>query len=223
MISSLGYPSNNLYDFRMKIAVLIYGRIDHSDMYYRNIMNSISQEHTCDIFLSSDNPHKEDIDKFISTYKPKGYNTDHIASVHDIQKYSTGGQVCNKYNMPRHFFNKYRVFQLLQRYIEDNGVTYDIVIALRIDMKYQDKISFQTPRPNTIYVPAGDDFFGLNDRLAYGDMDSMGKYLNIYNTYTYILEHNLSICHPESLLFAHIKHSKLNVNRFIFRTDIIKY
>lgn len=207
----------------MKIAALVYGRIDKADKYYQNIMNSIGQEHSCDFFLSSDNPRKEDFDLFISMYNPKGYNIDHIEHVHDLQKYSTGGQVCNKYNMPRHFMNKWRVFQLLQSYIEKTGTIYDVVIALRIDMKYQDKFTFQTPLPNTIYIPAGDDFFGINDRLAYGDIISMCKYLDIYNTCTHLLEHNLSICHPESLLLAHIKHCKLNIQRFNFRTDIIKY
>jgi len=62
----------------MRIAVLIYGRLNECTPSYDNILNSIGKEHTIDFFLSSDNSDKELLDSFINLYNPILYTNDEI-------------------------------------------------------------------------------------------------------------------------------------------------
>jgi len=59
---------------------------------------------------------------------------------------------------------------------------YDFYVRVRPDMKFNGPLNFNDyePKPNTIYIPKGHDYRGLNDQFAFGDYDTMRKYYSVY-------------------------------------------
>jgi hypothetical protein len=70
---------------------------------------------------------------------------------------------------------------------------------------------FDNLKDDTIYIPEGYDWGGVNDQIAYGKLDVMKKY-NSINAVD-LLEKNLSIPHPETLNCANINFHKLKIER----------
>jgi hypothetical protein len=62
----------------MRIAVLIYGRLNKCIEHYDNIMNSIGRDNDIQFFLSSDDSPQSQLDDFINIYKPVKYINDKI-------------------------------------------------------------------------------------------------------------------------------------------------
>jgi hypothetical protein len=196
----------------MRIALLIYGRLNKSNKHYDNIMDSIGNEHTVDIFLSSDNSPETQLQEFIELYKPISYNNDKVEHDTNLEKYEKHRYVVID-NMIRHFINKKRVFTLLELYVKKESITYDIIISLRIDLVFHNSFNLTSVQPYTIYIPSGNDCDGINDQVAYGSMDVMKKYMNIYEYIIELLETKTTIVHPESLTLANIQFHKINIIR----------
>lgn len=207
----------------MKIAVLIYGRLNKCVEHYNNIIENIGKDNEIDFFLSSDNSDKSLLNDFISLYKPILYNNDKIYYNFDFTKYEKRFEV-NTDNMICHFMNKDRVFKLFQEYIIINNIQYDCVISLRIDCIFRNNFNFNNLLDNTIYIPNGFDFInlGINDQIAYGKIDAIKKYSSIYSNLLYILDNKLSIIHPESINYANIHLNKLLIERINLQYDIDK-
>jgi hypothetical protein len=47
----------------MKIAILVYGRLNKCDLHYDNIINSIGNKNDIDFYMSSDNSDQNNLDK----------------------------------------------------------------------------------------------------------------------------------------------------------------
>jgi hypothetical protein len=198
----------------MRIAVLIYGRLNKCVEHYDNTIEHLGKHNEIDFFLSSDNSSESLLNDFINLYKPISYNNDPIHYECRLGKYPGKRRSTNIHNMTCHFINKNRVFVLLENYINKMNIQYDVVVSLRIDIIYYTSFNFNNLADNTIYIPEGRDFINkaMNDQIAYGKVDVMKKY-NYINP-TYLLEKKLSIPHPESLNFANIRFKKLRVKRF---------
>jgi len=198
----------------MHIAVLLYGRINRYKYFFEHIVNSIGN-HTFDIFLSSDNPSKEDIDGFIKLYNPTSYIIEPVTYTSDLAKYKLHREETNIHNMTCHFVNLKRVFSLLETHIDSTYTHYDIILSQRIDNVYKSTFNFIIPAINTIYIPKGFDFIqnAVNDNVAYGDMNSMKIYMNIYDNIHAIIRSGMSVIHPESLTYANIVFNNLNIVR----------
>jgi len=219
----------------MRIAVLVYGRIDMSnEARAENIKNTIGTNHTIDFFLSSDNSSTPDIEEFIRLYRPISYINDPIERTDKLEfkRACVFSRTCPERNpsyddlrienMVRHFFNKKRVFSLLEKHIENTKIHYDVVLSLRNDLVFKNKFNFDYIHKNTVYIPEGSDYLGkaLNDQVAYGRVETMKKYSNIFENMIYLLEKKISISHPESLNYANIHHHKLKIIRFILDYEI---
>jgi hypothetical protein len=189
----------------MRVAVLIYGRLNACVHHYSNIMESLGQP--VDFFLSSDNSPQQFLDDFIRLYKPILYTNDSIQTC-DLSHYSGKRHETNLDTMYRHFKNKNRVFKLFET---KNG--YDCVVSLRVDCFFNQKFNLNDLKDNTIYIPEGNDFVdgGINDQIAYGKFDVMEKYNSIDPIL--LLDQHLSIPHPESLTYANLKYHKLFIQR----------
>jgi hypothetical protein len=83
-------------------------------------------------------------------------------------------------------------------------------------MNSEDKLVLEIPKPNVIYIPAGEDFDGINDRLAYGTFDSMKKYCSVINGL--ISAESMNGMMPESILKRHLDAEKLEVVRIKYGT-----
>jgi len=115
--------------------------------------------------------------------------------------------------MIRHFINKKRVFKLLEEEILKSNITYDIIISLRLDLLFNNKLSLNTINSNILYIPIGYDYRGINDQIAMGDFITMKKYNNIIDNVIFLLSNNISIVHPESLTKSNIIYNNLVVER----------
>jgi hypothetical protein len=134
------------------------------------------------------------IDKVIELYKPKGVCIDPI-------EHSIPGPV----SVLSMHYNRKRAFDMIQD--KPNRV-----ISTRFDMYINDNIHICDPcEDKTIYVPAGEDHGGLNDRLAYGNYESMKIYCHLYD-YIHTLSH--PELHPETILKEYVDITGLNVVRF---------
>jgi hypothetical protein len=195
----------------MHIAILFFGRVQEYAKKY--ILNVLPPGHQYDFFLSSDNSPQDQIDGFIELYKPAAIINDTITYGVDFGKYPNG-KTCpaNIHNMTCHFINKKRVYGLMDAFAKENAIDYDLVIASRLDL-FSEPIPLFPPAPNCIYIPAGEDHTGLNDRFAMGDMETMGKYMNIFDNCTYLLENGISVPHPENLTLYNILHHHITVIR----------
>ena len=196
----------------MRIAVLVFGRLNRCADHYENIMESLG-DNEVDFFVSSDNPDENLLKDFIRLYKPKSCNHSAITYDYDLSKYPGRRGETRIDIMTRHFINKNRVLALLEEYIEKTMVEYDCVLSLRVDCVFKNKFLFDSFKENTIYIPYDFDWVenGINDQLAYGKIEVMRKY-NSINPVD-LLEKRLSIPHPESLNCANIKFHKLLVER----------
>lgn len=208
----------------MNIAVLIYGRLNKCNEHYDNIIETIGKHNNVDFFLSSDNSSKSLLDDFIRLYKPKKYKNDPVYNNYNITKYpNRRGETSDTdiHNMVCHYINKLRVFTLLNEYMTQLNLTYDVVVSLRVDCVFYNSFNFYNLVENTIYIPDGYDYVenGINDQIAYGKVDVMRKYNSIFLNITYFLDNNISIPHSESLHYANIKYHNLN----IIRPDIKYY
>ena len=195
----------------MHFAVLIYGRLNKCTEHYNNIVEHIGKHHDIDFFLSSDNSSESLLNEFIHLYKPILYNNESKTYDYDLSKYPNKPYVTNIHSMTCHFINKNTVFSLLEEYITRENIHYDGVISLRIDLIFRNSFEFNNLLDNTIYIPSGCDYNGINDQVAYGKIDVMKKY-NSINALD-LLEQKLSIPHPESLTIANIKFYNLLIKR----------
>jgi hypothetical protein len=196
----------------MRIAVLVFGRLNRCVEHYENIMESLG-DNDIDFFVSSDNPSESLMNDFNCLYKPISSNSSAITYYYNLSKYpGRRYETCIDY-MTRHFINKNRVLTLLEDYIDKTNVEYDCVVSLRVDCVFKDYFLFDSLEENTIYIPYGSDWVenGINDQIAYGKLDVMRKY-NSINPIE-LLNKKLSIPHPETLNCANIKFHKLLVKR----------
>ena len=174
----------------MNVAVIFSGRTNkaviHHDM-FNTIFGNAEYYFSCCPKTCS-----EDIDKVIQLYKPTDFVTDEMPS--------NVNSVCM-------FYNRKRAFDLIKNLP-------DIVVSARFDIYIKEYIfhplSCHRIEDNTIYIPSGQDWGGLNDQFAYGNYESMSKYCNLYK---YIDSLELHDFHPETLLKKYIEKVGLNVVR----------
>lgn len=214
----------------MHIAVLFYGRINRFKDHHINLLESLGTEHTFDFFYSGDNEPAHLLTEFIELYKPIKICNDQIINTIEGQLYkypnppSPDHYDCtNIYNMTRHFINKGRVFKLLEEHIEQHAAKYDLVFSTRFDLFYKEQLNFKDVQENTIYIPEGYNYalLAVNDQLAHGSLETMKKYMNLYENIIEFLDKN-AFLHPESLHFWNIRHHNINIVRYPLSYAMIK-
>jgi len=207
----------------MHIAILFYGRINKFKEHYKNIMESLGNSNTFDIFYSCDNAPLDLLQEFIQLYKPVSVINEKLEFTTNFGDYPKHPNT-NINNMIAHFLNKLRVFSLLEKHVEIYKLHYDLVISLRLDLLFKDTMVFYTVEEDTIYIPEGYDFedFAINDQIAYGSIRTMKKYMNIIYNIDFILNNRQTILHPESLTYTNILNNGLKIIRFPFNYSLDK-
>lgn len=195
----------------MHIALLFYGRIQSFRQNFDNIFDSIGRQHTVDVFLSSDDPHKGELKEFVELYTPKKICVDPV--IHQGKLFTYPGRntdilhdvACS--NVEKHYINKKRVFSLLESYSAETGTTYDLVVSTRLDIHFNTPLHLELPQENTIYIPNLCDFVenGINDQVAYGNVSVMKRYMLIYDTMFYILDNFLAKPNSEMMHLANLR------------------
>ena len=85
-------------------------------------------------------------------------------------------------------------------------------------MTTTEELNIHTLKPNTVYIPSGNDYGGYNDRMAYGNFESMKKYCTTID----FMNNTSQISQPEWALKQNLELVKLNIERFIYNTELHK-
>lgn len=94
--------------------------------------------------------------------------------------------------------------QLRRAWSDHHGTTFDWVLRLRFDNLYVASIEpLEQLQPDVLFVPAHDNWGGLNDRFAVAPPELMTIYANRFEAIGAYLQEGLFI-HPESLLAEHL-------------------
>jgi hypothetical protein len=198
----------------MRIAVLIYGRINKAVEHYANIVESIGSEHKIEFFLSSDNAPPDQLVNFIDCYKPMRYINDKIEHNINLKGYPTQPEV-NLSNMLSHFINKKRVYELLEKHVLYNNTKYDVIISLRVDVFFTSCFDYSTIEDNTIKIPNCYDYGspGINDQIGYGKEEEMMRYMKLIDKVEELVKTKGAVVHPETLTLRNLEESGVRIER----------
>ena len=201
----------------MRIAILVFGRLDACEQHYDNILATFGDGNQIDFFASSDD--SPFINGFIRTYKPIAYTNEKINHYVDFSTFPGKYPETNIQNMACHFINKYRVFFLMEQHISNLNIQYDAIVSLRVDLVFHNKFINFEMEPNTIYIPEGSDWRvnGINDQVAIGSFPVMKIYNNVYYNSIEILKNGLTVPHPETLTNCNLLHNNVMIKRISLR------
>lgn len=104
-----------------------------------------------------------------------------------------------RYNMYSMFYHNKECFRL----VEESKIKFDVVIKYRADLESPDIMSIVPPAPNTLYIPQGADFNGLNDQIAYGPPEVMKIYCDLIDHIPSLVKEGVPY-NPELLLNKYI-------------------
>ena len=123
-------------------------------------------------YISSDNSSKEDCDSAEGIFQPLAF--DNTPKPYDGQWdiYNKREDV-NSSNMWKHLTNKKRVFELMV----ESGKDFDVYVCCRADLYFFKQLSLLID--DALHVPDFNDFFGLNDQLAWGGRTAMLRYTTL--------------------------------------------
>ncbi len=205
-----------------RTAVFFSGRVYGFDEPYlqrtiKSIETSFNQK--VDIFISS-NTHQESFNQFVETFKPVKYEFSDFVIPPKYLTYSSQGRFTIIQDSCRMFFHIYNSFELIKQAMkENNNINYNIVVFYRADLLSDDDLILNSNvEPNTVYIPNGNDAYGgLTNIFAYGDFGSMEIYSSIWADIPYLVEGHNCPMHPETLLFAQLKITNTNVQRFHYK------
>ena len=110
------------------------------------------------------------------------------------------------------WYSIFKSNQLKTQYEKCNNMVFDLVYRIRFDSNIIDNEHFSVPvnNYNTLYIPSGYDWGGINDQFAYGSSQYMDIYSNIIN--------NLNLCgtmpyNTETILFNYLKSCNIVATR----------
>ncbi len=209
----------------MKIAILFSGRLTGYKDNYELIMKNIVSNNEVDFFIAHEkNVDSKILNDFVNLYKPK-IILESDENYFDISKYNYKSSG-NKHNLMCMFLNRYKVFTEFEKYCDEMNKEYDLIISHRLDLAFEEKIDlnkfYDKIKEDFLFIPSGNDYGGINDQFAFGNIDVMFIYMNCYNGLKELFEKKINI-HPETLLNEYLKNNELtNIERFEVKNNLIR-
>lgn len=217
----------------MKFAIYFSGRINKYE-YLIDTLYRWKQTHDIDYFCSLNTPeideyHQQFLDKLdIQHYFYQEHNDIYKSYWFDRFRLLKEGMEHPHvwYKISSALYNNMKAFELIEAV--NTVKKYDVVMKFRADTELYEVFQFPDHiEENSVYIPAGHDCTyeypdyglyaeGINDHFAYGDVDTMRIYSNLYKS---IEEYcgNKRPYHPESLLLHHLKRNSVIIKRFALR------
>jgi len=186
----------------MKNALVLSGMMKSYKINLNNIFNKIIKPHNTDIYIvtcNNDNGGKGSINKDIKLkfleYDSKLFLEDIINTLSNFHENIKNKIIHTKVFDERDgksysflslniFYKLYTALEMIENYEEKNKFKYDNIIYCRPDLKNIPNLSIDNIENNNIYSlkwPGRLDnkFNVICDMLAFGDRETMGKYLSI--------------------------------------------
>jgi hypothetical protein len=112
-------------------------------------------------------------------------------------------EVHNKRNVYSMYYHNKRCTEMITSYSH----TFDVVVKYRPDLENRQVMPIvDVVEEDTLYVPCGADYGGLNDQVAYGSMDVMTRYGTCVDHIPEYVSGG-SAFHPETLLKKHVQYT----------------
>jgi hypothetical protein len=202
----------------MKIAIYFSGRITGYKDCINNLKIKFFNLYECDFFMSLD---IEEEDNEIKEFISELYKFTKTIKVH-CEKYTKflknipfKSDETRERNSLSMFYHNYKATDMILSYIKDTDIIYDAIVKFRIEVDSNDPFVINhNIQHNTVYIPYGYCYRGINDQIAYGNIQTMTKYASVYHyiqNYVYIRK---VIFNPELLLMYHLNDNNMNIIRF---------
>lgn len=203
---------------QLKVALFFVGRIKGFEHTKQNLLNIKNSFNPVTFISLNESSMTSEIDNFCNLFDIKNIN-EQVS----LQKVSIPTTKRYKYIMADHpqniysmFYNQKIAMKMIENYQNIHKIKFDCVIYYRADIISNTNLKINNIKPNTIYIPDGNDFGGYNDRVAYGNFESMKK----YSTTIDLIEKTSTINHPETTLKMNLNELKLNIVRFLYPTEL---
>jgi len=112
----------------------------------------------------------------------------------------------------------------LEAYQQKYGMVFNSVIVFRADVNSSEEFAMKRPEENTIYIPEGKDYYGLNDQIAYGNYESMKKYCDGVISLKIVCEQLGLLSFPysinENILKRHVENTRCRIQRFSYTYEL---
>lgn len=204
------------------IAILFSGRIK-GYTYVEQHLEVLQKKYNATFFISLNNEQRSEyIDRFCKKFKigddqaiiEKTISPEWIRSF-NVEYHTRGGKESSNvdfmYSMVQ---NIYLAFNLIAPYQEKHNTQFDCILFYRADIDSGEVINISMPIENTIYIPEGFDWEGINYQIAYGNYDAMKKYCDLVNNLQKLCGEQRISYHPETLLKKHLENEGLSIVRF---------
>jgi hypothetical protein len=197
----------------MKVAIYLSGRIYSKDG-NRNIehLKNLKQKYDVTYFCSLNT---DTIDDFTRNFcQELDISSDRL----HIQKTPDNAEVEDH---GRHAWNRKTVYSMFYHnkkcmdMTNASNIHFDVVVKYRGDIHNNNNSEFliEMPHENTVYIPEGADWGGINDQIAYGNKETMTKYSECVTKMIDYCKSGTNY-HPETLLQRHIRDMHLVIKRF---------
>jgi hypothetical protein len=133
-------------------------------------------------FFCSAGCYKESFDGFVAALDVKAseytvYEMDPMSKAYPVL-----GPGTIAYNFVCMQFHMKNVHRIMEEYATANGIEYKVVVRWRADIICHTPFKIVWPIPlNTIFIPHGDDYWGISDMCSYGEGEAMKKYMHVYD------------------------------------------
>jgi hypothetical protein len=202
----------------MKVAVFFSGRVKGFDNeQVKTHLKSFKEKYSADFYVSCGS-HNESFNEFIREFVIIGSNFSEVKIPKEFYNFKKASETKIE-NCSSMFFHNKKCIDL----IKESGIKYDIVIKYRADITSDSILDVYQLSPiseNTVYIPEGNDFGGLNDQIAYGDLSSMEKYTLVFQNIPIICNDGHRF-HPETLVFRNLEREKVNVARVKYSWSLV--
>lgn len=179
----------------MNIAICISGNKRTFDKLKQNIENNLINDSNI-IFAVLDEQVDLDIDRALYFQEQKLF-TDYIDKFNNQKRPETPVN-----NVLQMFYRIYKCGQLKKEYENEKNIEFDIVVRLRPDLEFLNKVCFKFLNDNEIAIPSEYNFGGICDQFFYSNSKTYDKISELYLNISNYIDEGCAF-HPESLLLHH--------------------
>lgn len=121
------------------------------------------------------------------------------------------------------FYHNFRCFELITNYQNKYNMKFNTIVKYRADFNTSNILPLNHElKENTVYRPYNLNYTWGDDKVAYGNYESMKKYCNVVNNIISLCGDDKILYHPETLLDEHLKKENLNIENFEFVTYLVQ-
>lgn len=226
--------SNDVYGFcsdyliEKRIAIFFSGRINDYEInlnLFKKIKEELLKKNIIIDYYCSINTENNTL--FDQNYYAEFLNTFNINKTSsNFEKYNYPDNLINypnptcpiRYNFTSMFYNTKKCIEL----IKSSNINYDVVMKYRTEVFFSSdfiNFNFDDIKDNTIFIPNINHFLGINDQIAYGNLQSMEIYSQLYDNLPDY--YNIAV-KPEIMLKHHLLRKNITIVLFHFYYNLLK-